>query len=561
MDKTEEILQFWAVRESSVRQIYGTAWDIDDKYVLKVYTSLHILEKNVQVLNVLHEAGIPTAEVIPTADGSWYAGYEGKYYMLTGKLAGNHLNDIHDKVFAIKIGEIIGQLHLAFQRCQDKLDITQNSLLEELKGWVRLELEYSEWSFIHRSEFENTERYLEEIYGELPAQLIHRDVHLGNFLFCDGQFSGYIDFDLSQINIRIFDICYFLLGLLTKGNDRLGDNEWIGIVSAVVNGYERSIKLTDIEKMALPWVMESIELLFAAYFNRMGNQELAGDAARIFHFIAEHESQIKSCILPSVPESVRQRIGDRTYDMDNVGMSGAQVICFEDMVLKTEEAGEEADRELRMMEWLEGKLPVPRVLCVEQKDGLQFLLMSRVEGKMSCDESCMEDMLSLAGALAEGLKMFWNVDIKDCPYHNGLESKLRLAAERVENGLCDTENVEDGTYGENGFAGPRELLRWLQENRPEEDLVFSHGDYCLPNVFLKDGKVSGFIDLGRSGVADRYQDIALCYRSLRSNFEGRYGGRVYTGFENCRPEILFEMLGMEPDWDKVRYYILLDELF
>ena len=34
----------------------------------------------------------------------------------------------------------------------------------------------------------------------LPVQLIHRDVHFGNFLFDEGKFSGYIDFDLSQRN-------------------------------------------------------------------------------------------------------------------------------------------------------------------------------------------------------------------------------------------------------------------------------------------------------------------------------------------------------------------------
>ena len=35
-------------------------------------------------------------------------------------------------------------------------------------------------------------------------------------LFFEGDFSGYIDFDLSQRNIRIFDICYFLTGLLAE---------------------------------------------------------------------------------------------------------------------------------------------------------------------------------------------------------------------------------------------------------------------------------------------------------------------------------------------------------
>ena len=51
--------------------------------------------------------------------------------------------------------------------------------------------------------------------------------------------------------------------------------------------------------------------------------------------------------------------------------------------------------------------------------------------------------------------------------------------------------------------------------------------------------------------------IALCYRSLVHNFEGRYGGEVYEGFN---ANILFDELGIEPDWNKIRYYILLDEL-
>lgn len=41
------------------------------------------------------------------------------------------------------------------------------------------------------------------LYSKLPIQLIRREVHLGNLLFDNNKFSGYIDFDLSQKNIRI----------------------------------------------------------------------------------------------------------------------------------------------------------------------------------------------------------------------------------------------------------------------------------------------------------------------------------------------------------------------
>ena len=60
------------------------------------------------------------------------------------------------------------------------------------------------------------------------------------------------------------------------------------------------------------------------------------------------------------------------------------------------------------------------------------------------------------------------------------------------------------------------------------------------------------------GTGDRWQDIALCYRSLVHNYDGKYGGKKYEGFS---PKLLFEQLEMEPDWEKIKYYILLDELF
>ena len=49
----------------------------------------------------------------------------------------------------------------------------------------------------------------------------------------------------------------------------------------------------------------------------------------------------------------------------------------------------------------------------------------------------------------------------------------------------------------------------------------------------------------------------MCYRSLLHNADGTYGP-VYP---NIAPERLFSALGIAPDWEKVRYYRLLDELF
>lgn len=259
-----------------------------------------------------------------------------------------------------------------------------------------------------------------------------------------------------------------------------------------------------------------------------------------------------------IPDTIKSIIGDLKYDLDTVGLSQSQVLMFSDTVLKIEKYSKSADETVQMMKWLDGKIPVPKVLCHEVCGEYQYLLMSRTEGKMSCDKYYMERSDELLSLLAEALEMLWSIDIADCPRFRDLDTELKEARYRVENGLVDIERTEPETFGENGFASPSELLEWLENNKPEVEPVLSHGDFCLPNIFLNNDSISGFIDLGDSGIADKWRDISLCYRSLKHNFDGNFGGKVYNDFD---PDMLFEKLNIEPDRDKLKYYILLDELF
>lgn len=260
----------------------------------------------------------------------------------------------------------------------------------------------------------------------------------------------------------------------------------------------------------------------------------------------------------SIPNKIGKKIMNMPYLIDTLGMSNSQVICFDDMVLKIEKQQEESDNEQIMMTWLNDKLPVPKVLCFGREKGINYLLMSRIKGKVSCSTELLENPEHLVRLLADGLRMLWDVDVSTCPCNNSIENKLRLAELRVQNNLCNIVNAEPTTYGVNGFENPEKLLQWLKENKPTEEFVFSHGDFCLPNIIIKDDKINGFIDLGRSGIADKYQDIALCYRSLQHNYDGRYGGPVFEGFD---AKSLFKELNILPDWNKIKFYILLDELF
>lgn len=257
------------------------------------------------------------------------------------------------------------------------------------------------------------------------------------------------------------------------------------------------------------------------------------------------------------PPKIASLLSKQTYQTDDIGMSDASVLLFQDMVLKIQADEEEAENEYRMMNWLRGRLPVPEALAFE-KDGQNcWLLMSRCAGEAACSEKYMLNPEKQAKLLAQGLKNLWRVDIKDCPSDCRLKHKLAQASYNVEHGLVDMENTEPGTFGENGFRTPARLLQWLYDNQPEEEPVLSHGDYCLPNIFLSEHEIN-FIDLGKTGIADKWCDIALCYRSLSHNYNGVYHGRTYAGLDE---QLLFRELGLEPDWDKIRYYILLDELF
>lgn len=260
-----------------------------------------------------------------------------------------------------------------------------------------------------------------------------------------------------------------------------------------------------------------------------------------------------------LPDSIQKQITGETYRADDIGMSGSSVLIFADKVLKIRERSRESEGEGRMMAWLQGKLPVPQVLASENAGDFSYLLMSRVPGKMVCDEEYMRNPARQIKLLAAGLKMLWSVDISGCPVDWSLKNKLAEAGYNIQNGLVDTDNVEPDTYGDKGFGSPADLLRWLCDNRPPEEPVLSHGDYCLPNIFGDGDRVSGYIDLGRTGIGDKWCDIALCYRSLCHNFGGVYHGRqAYGGYDE---RLLFWELGLEPDWEKIRYYILLDELF
>lgn len=259
----------------------------------------------------------------------------------------------------------------------------------------------------------------------------------------------------------------------------------------------------------------------------------------------------------NIPASIKRRIGFQKGALDDVGRSGAQVLMFEDMVLKIQPDSNMAGNEHQMTQWLQGKLPVPEIIEEAFVDGTRFLLMSRIPGMHLCKPEILDDQALLAELVAEGLRQLWAVDITGCPADRTLDQKFKEIEAGIRSGTITMENArQEETYGPSGFRTPSELFDWLVKHRPEEEKVLVHGDYCLPNIFCNGRKLNGLIDLGQAGMADKWVDIEMVSWSMWANSTGQFGGKCRT-FDK---KMLYAALDMQPDDEKIRYYGLLNEL-
>lgn len=65
---------------------------------------------------------------------------------------------------------------------------------------------------------------------------------------------------------------------------------------------------------------------------------------------------------------------------------------------------------------------------------------------------------------------------------------------------------------------PAAMVAMIVAEGYEPDIVFTHGDYCLPNIMVDGGRVSAVIDWPHAGYSDRRVDLSAAVWSIRHNF-------------------------------------------
>lgn len=276
--KIREILKYWGKETEKITdvvytesgEISATSSYVGNEYVLKYSANLGKVETNISIAKALENIGLSAAIPIKTLDGKDYVADGELFFYLTQRINGSPLKAntmyIDDYISKARfVGEIIGQLSLALCRIDilaDDKNLYENVMnwaIPKLKGTLNVDKEF----------FNDYAQTFGGLYEGLPKKIIHRDPNPSNIILSDGKW-GFIDFELSERNIRIFDPCYAAAAILSESFSERNDeklSKWIEVYKNIIYGYDDVVKLSTEEKRAVPYVIMSNQLIATAYFS------------------------------------------------------------------------------------------------------------------------------------------------------------------------------------------------------------------------------------------------------------------------------------------------------
>ncbi len=271
-NKIQKLLRYWNLQDESVSNIYNentgrqseNTYYIGEEYVINFSANYGNIKNSISITDSLAKSNLPATEIIKTVYGSYYLQNGELYFVVTKRINGSQLkceNIFKNTNIAYKIGENIARLHNAL-KVFDESNYKKADILNDIKSKFPQVKE-----LIDIDDFTND---FADLYNKLPKQLIHRDINPSNMLFDNGEFAGFVDFDLSEVNVKIFDICYCATAILSEcfNNSDIDKNKWLEILNNLVKGYESITPLSEYEKQALPYVIYSIQIICIAYFSQ-----------------------------------------------------------------------------------------------------------------------------------------------------------------------------------------------------------------------------------------------------------------------------------------------------
>jgi len=285
--------------------ISGNVWSIGEEYILKSEKKESLL-RNLQVAKALAAQGFAAATPILTKTGAEYLDGEQITVLIKG-IKGSPLEKADRfgddrKSFGYKYGESIARLHRVLAAIEPEIKPAEQDLFATVSGWALPETKRQNEHYQMRLPdgfFEDYLHSFESSAKRLPKQLIHRDPNPSNILFDGGDVSGFIDFDLSQRNARLFDPCYCATGILSERRGIEGQSvgafdKWPDVLEGILHGYDSVNPLTAEEKQSVYYMLCSIQMIFVAYCEpRAELKELAIVNREMLQYIVSSRAQLE----------------------------------------------------------------------------------------------------------------------------------------------------------------------------------------------------------------------------------------------------------------------------
>jgi aminoglycoside phosphotransferase len=209
-------------------------------------------------------------------------------------------------------------------------------------------------------------------------------------------------------------------------------------------------------------------------------------------------------------------------------------------------ASDEIREEHERTEWLSARALVPEVISYVSNSDSTFLLTKALIGHNAADVANANPVTIIA-EMARALRALHSISIGDCPFDQGVDVRLKLAYARMMASLVDEDDFDQMRKG----MRARDVYEQLLSRTPvAEQLVVTHGDACPENFIFRGDTFVGFIDCGRVGLADKYQDLALASRNIEAMLGPELANLFFTAYGEPNPDSV-----------KIEYYRILDEFF
>ncbi len=306
--KLQAILQQWELGDITCTPIQyensgfiaDNAWYAGQEYVLKATNNLNGFKAHAMIAKALLSEGMNAPAPTALPDGREYVQEEDLYFYLLPRLKGRPVNsralmetDWVEKAY--RLGSFLGKLHKVLHRYDGELALDEPDLYAAVRDWAMPKTRAS--LSVPQEFYDSYHDGFARLYPLMPRQPIHRDPNPANILMEGEKLSGFIDFELGQRSIRLFDPCYLTTAILSEtipqGNPPSYD-KWFEVYHAVLRGYDSVCKLTQEEREAAPYVVFTIQMICLAYFT--GNpkfEKLADTNKRMLLWLWENKQRLQ----------------------------------------------------------------------------------------------------------------------------------------------------------------------------------------------------------------------------------------------------------------------------